>query len=70
MKTLKNWTLLNADQSHVTLQLDQRYRLALYVLEKGLFRVAISRNTGWALDKTWSIAPGQDVPWKDVAAMI
>lgn len=64
MKTLKNWTLLNADQSHVTLQLDQRYRLALYVLEKGLFRVAISRNTGWALDKTWSIAPEQDVPWE------
>ena len=64
MKTLKNWTLLNADASHVTLQIDHRYRLALYVLEKGLFRVAISRNTGWALDKTWSIAPEKDVPWE------
>ncbi|HCC09985.1 MAG TPA: alpha-glucosidase, partial [Atlantibacter hermannii] len=64
MKTLKHWTLLNADASHVTLQIDHRYRLALYVLEKGLFRVAISRNTGWALEKTWSIAPEKDVPWE------
>lgn len=64
MKTLKNWTLAKQDDSQVILTLDGKHSLHLYVLEDKLFRVLIKRQQGLALDRTWSIAPQQDVPWE------
>ncbi|AIR67227.1 glycoside hydrolase family 31 protein [Cedecea neteri] len=64
MKTLKNWTLVKQDDSQVILTLDGKHSLHLYVLEEKLFRVLIKRHQGLALDRTWSIAPQQDVPWE------
>ena len=64
MKTLKNWTLKNHDANRAVLTLDGKHELHLYVLEEGMFRVLIKRQTGLALNRTWSIAPQQDVPWE------
>lgn len=64
MKTLKHWSLTHSDASRVTLSVDDQHRLTLSVLEQGLFRVSIQRGGGWALDRTWSIAPHSDVPWE------
>ena len=63
MKTLKNWSLAHSDHHHVVLNVDGKHHLCLYVLEKGLFRVVIKRHGNYSLDRTWSIAPEQDVPW-------
>lgn len=62
MKTLKNWTLAAQHADHVELLVDERHRFCLYVLEDGLFRVLIKREGELALDRTWSIAPQEDVP--------
>ena len=64
MKTLKNWSLTHSDQHHVALTVDGKYTLNLFVLESGMFRVSIKRQSGYALDRTWSIAPDSDVPWE------
>ncbi len=64
MKTLKNWSLTHSDQHHVALTVDGKYQLNLFVLESGMFRVSIKRQSGYALDRTWSIAPDSDVPWE------
>ncbi|NIF31023.1 glycoside hydrolase family 31 protein [Enterobacter sp. Cy-643] len=64
MKTLKNWTLAGQNDSQVILTLDGKHSLHLYVLEDKLFRVLIKRQHSLALDRTWSIAPQQDVPWQ------
>ncbi len=64
MKTLKNWVLQKQLSHHVELLVDGQHTLCLYVLEENLFRVLIKRKSELALDRTWSIAPAQDVPWK------
>ena len=64
MKTLKNWSLAGSDAHHVALTVDGKHTLCLYVLESGMFRVAIKRQGAYTLDRTWSIAPQSDVPWE------
>ncbi|EMC7915128.1 glycoside hydrolase family 31 protein [Enterobacter kobei] len=64
MKTLKNWTVDTQSANHLELLVDNQHRLCLYVLEENLFRVLIKRKGELALDRTWSIAPAQDVPWE------
>ncbi len=64
MKTLKNWTLQKQSAHHVELLVDEQHTLCLYVLEANLFRVLIKRKGELALARTWSIAPGEDVPWE------
>lgn len=64
MKTLKHWTLTQSDKHHVELTVDGEHRLCLYVLEHGMFRVLVKRRGELALNRTWSIAPQNDVPWE------
>ncbi|SQI88749.1 alpha-glucosidase [Klebsiella oxytoca] len=64
MKTLKNWTLRQRLEHHVELTVDGQHTLCLYVLEENMFRVLLKRHGQLAVDRTWSIAPGQDVPWE------
>lgn len=64
MKTLKHWKLTHHDDHHVELTVDDAHTLCLWVLEPGLFRVAIKRCGAYALKRTWSIAPENDVPWE------
>ena len=64
MKTLKNWTVDTQSANHLELLIDNQHRLCLYVLEENLFRVLIKRKGELALNRTWSIAPEQDVPWE------
>ncbi|ELQ6217373.1 TIM-barrel domain-containing protein [Cronobacter dublinensis] len=63
MKTLKHWKLTHHDAHHVELKVDDAHTLCLWVLEPGLFRVAVKRRGAYALKRTWSIAPENDVPW-------
>jgi len=64
MKTLKNWTLHQQAAHFVELKVEDRHFLRIYVLEEGLMRVLLKRDGQLALNRTWSIAPGQDVPWQ------
>lgn len=64
MKTLKNWTLHQQFADRIELRIDNRHSLCLYVLEADLFRVLIKQNDQLSLDRTWSIAPQNDVPWE------
>lgn len=64
MKTLKHWTLQQQLAHHVELTVDGMHTLCLYVLEENLFRVLLKRKGELALERTWSIAPEQDVPWE------
>ncbi|WP_105639935.1 glycoside hydrolase family 31 protein [Cronobacter dublinensis] len=64
MKTLKHWKLTHHDDHHVALTVDDAHTLCLWVLEPGLFRVAVKRRGAYALKRTWSIAPENDVPWE------
>ncbi|MHA6498591.1 alpha-glucosidase, partial [Escherichia coli] len=60
----RNWTLHKQSAHHVELLVDGQHILCLYVLEENLFRVLLKRKGELALDRTWSIAPAQDVPWE------
>lgn len=64
MKILKNWQLQSKNQHGIELRVDDRHTFCLYVLEHGLFRVLLKRNNELTLDRTWSIAPDNDVPWQ------
>ncbi|EOC0010501.1 TIM-barrel domain-containing protein [Cronobacter turicensis] len=64
MKTLKHWRFTHADDHRVELTVDDAHTLCLWVLEPGLFRVAVKRRGAYALNRTWSIAPGDDTPWE------
>lgn len=64
MKTLKTWQLQSTLPHGIELRVDNRHTFCLYVLEQGLFRVLLKRNDTLALDRTWCIAPKDDVPWE------
>lgn len=64
MKTLKHWVLAAQDAAGIELLVDEQHIFCLRVLEQGLFRVVIKRRGELAVDRTWSIAPEQDVPWE------
>ncbi|ARJ42776.1 alpha-glucosidase [Pantoea alhagi] len=64
MKTLKNWTLVGEYADRIELRVDEQHLFCLYVLEESLFRILIKRRGELALDRTWSIAPKEDVPWE------
>ncbi|STQ45857.1 Alpha-xylosidase [Ewingella americana] len=64
MKTLKHWVLAAQDAAGVELRVDDQHLFCLRVLEQGLFRVLVQRRGELALDRTWSIAPTDDVPWE------
>lgn len=64
MKTLTHWTLTKTDDHHVELTVDGKHLFCLWVLEQDLIRVAVKRQGQFALDRSWSIAPGEDVPWE------
>ncbi|WP_373557073.1 hypothetical protein, partial [Cronobacter sakazakii] len=52
MKTLKHWKFTHADDHHVELTVDDAHTLCLWVLEPGLFRVAVKRRGAYALNRT------------------
>ena len=64
MKTLKHWELAGHHDAGVDLRVEGKHLFCLRVLEQGLIRVFIQRNGELALDRTWSIAPQNDVPWE------
>ena len=64
MRTLKSWALDARDANGVTLAVDGSHQLKITVLEEALFRVSLKKAGAWRLDRTWSIAPAEDVPFE------
>nr|WP_272213629.1 glycoside hydrolase family 31 protein [Marinicella sp. W31]MDC2879590.1 glycoside hydrolase family 31 protein [Marinicella sp. W31] len=64
MRTLKSWALSARDANGVTLTIDGTHTLKITVLEEALFRVSLKKSGEWRLDRTWSIAPQEDVPFE------
>lgn len=64
MKTFKTWKFQSQGQGYVELLVEGRHVFRIYILEEGLARVLVLREGDLALDRTWSIAPRQDVPWE------
>lgn len=64
MKTFKTWKLQSQEQGYIELLVEERHVFRIYILEEGLARVLVLREGSLALDRTWSIAPQQDVPWE------
>jgi len=64
MKTLKNWTLAGQHPDRIELTVDEQHSFCLYVLEPHLCRVLIKQHHALRLERSWSIAPDQDVPWQ------
>ena len=62
MRTLKSWALDARDANGVTLTVDGSHTLKITVLEEALFRISLKKAGDWRLDRTWSIAPAEDVP--------
>lgn len=63
MKTLKNWILKSNNNNCIELTVDGQHTFCLYVLETDLLRILIKRDDKLALDRTWSIAPENEVDW-------
>lgn len=64
MKMLKHWVLNQHTAEFAELKVDGQHLFRIYVLETDMFRVLLKRQGELALDRTWSIAPQQDVPWE------
>lgn len=64
MKTLKTWTLARKLPNGVELEVEGRHLLRIVALDDSLFRVSLKKDGTWRLRRTWSIAPGDDVPWE------
>ncbi|MBJ2346927.1 MULTISPECIES: glycoside hydrolase family 31 protein [Pseudomonas] len=64
MKSLKVWTLQAQEKGYVELLVEGRHLFRIHILEDGLARVLLMRAGTLALDRTWSIAPREDVAWE------
>ncbi|TCT45123.1 glycoside hydrolase family 31 protein [Martelella mediterranea] len=64
MRTLKNWVLADKHENGIRLTVDDRHTLEVTVLEEALFRVSLKKDGQWRLDRTWSVAPTEDVPFE------
>jgi alpha-glucosidase len=62
MQILKVWQLHDQDETGVALLVEDRHLLQISVLEETLFRVQLLKEGAYRLDKTWTIAPGSDIP--------
>lgn len=63
MQTLREWTVDHHDAHGLHLRVENRHLLRLQVLDHGLIRVQLLRDGAWRLPRSWSVAPGADVPW-------
>ncbi len=64
MKILKNWTLLSQDAIGITLLVEGQHHFCISVLEPHLIRVLLKKEGVLSLNRTWSIAPNEDVPFE------
>lgn len=64
MKTLRHWTLDARHDCGCDLVVEGRHVLRIRALEHDLIRVSLLKDGAWRLDRTWTVAPGGDVPWE------
>lgn len=60
MKTLKHWRVAHIDEHQAVLDVEEKHQLCITLLEPGMFRVSLKRQGKWSLDRTWSVAPGEE----------
>ncbi len=63
MRTLRGWTVCERRPGGVSLTVEGRHVLRIDALDDTLVRVSLLKDGAWRLPRTWSIAPGGDVPW-------
>lgn len=63
MKALKNWRYLGRSSAGIALEVENRHRLMVKVLENTLIRVVLLKDGTYRHDRTWAIAPDGDVPF-------
>ena len=63
MTFLASATPLSATATGATASLGGGFSLAIDILSDWLVRVAITPEGGLAIDRTWMVAPGGEVPW-------
>lgn len=64
MKSLKRWQFAERTESSFTLLVEERHRFTVTVLEQDLVRVTLLKDGTYRLNRTWAIAPDQDVPFE------
>ncbi|ETX28053.1 TIM-barrel domain-containing protein [Roseivivax isoporae] len=64
MKTLRHWTVTARHAAGADLLVEGRHILRLRALGEDLIRVSLLKDGVWRLDRTWTIAPGGEVPWE------
>ncbi|MCV0424794.1 MAG: alpha-glucosidase [Roseibium sp.] len=64
MKALKSWKFVERTDNGFVLEVEQDHRLQVSVLEPALIRVCLLKDSEYRLDRTWAIAPSEDVPWE------
>ncbi len=62
MQNLKGWIFDRQFDEGIALKVEQDHKLLIYVLEDALFRIVFKKNDAFRLDRSWSIAPKNDVP--------
>ena len=62
MRILKDWQVQTIFDQGVTLLVEHQHLFTIFVLDDRMMRVVIQKNGQFELDRTWSIAPHNDVP--------
>ena len=64
MQNLKGWIFDCQFDQGIALTVEPDHKLLIYVLEDALFRIVFKKNGTFRLNRSWSIAPQNDVPLK------
>ena len=64
MKALNSWNFAECTANGLVLEVENSHRLKISVLEPALIRVCLLKEGDYRLDRTWAIAPSDDVPWE------
>ncbi|MHA7874883.1 glycoside hydrolase family 31 protein [Roseivivax sp.] len=64
MKTLNAWTLEARHACGLDLLIEGRHQLRIRVLEDDLIRVSLLKDGAWRLPRSWTVAPGGEMPWE------
>jgi len=64
MKLLSDWVIHEVFPWGIVLLVEGRHKLVLSALEDQLFRVSLLKDQQWRLNRSWTIAPDNNLPWQ------
>lgn len=64
MRALRRWGVEAREESGLVLRVEERHLFRITVLEDNLVRVTLLNDGAYRHDRTWSIAPAEDVPFE------